>query len=426
MTSPDGSPGSGAPVETCLPSWHELEALAKHHGDGFWLLDLDRFRANAADFRDAFVTAGWPDTQLAWSFKTLWAPPVVRASIEMGGLAEVVSAVEYDLALALGIDPELIVVNGPLKTVADLSRATALGSRIHLDGPDEVADLLALADRHPGRRFRVGLRVNLDLGLPQRSRFGLDSGSNDLRAAFAELSAHPRVEVDGLQVHLGGARAPELYTHRAERLVDLADDLWAVGSGPAHLDLGGGFTGTIPEALWRQLGYAPWTPAAYAKAIVPVLRRRWPAGGPALLLEPGMALAADAMRFAARVGATKIIAGVHHAIVGASVYAVKPTLHRFDLPLHAIRRDGRPVPAGHTMVSGWTCMEGDILARDCGLELARGDWVVLDNCGAYTFVLSSRFVRGTPAIIQRKGDDWHTVRRADTAADWLATFEERG
>ena len=133
-----------------------------------------------------------------------------------------------------------------------------------------------------------------------------------------------------------------------------------------------------------------------------------------------MALAADAMQFAARVGATKTIADVRHAIVTASVYTLKPTLHRMDMPFHVVRADGASPSEGPTVVSGWTCIEDDVLSRGCFLKLERGDWPVFDNCGAYTFVLNPRFIRGTPAVLVREPDgQWTVSRPADTVQAWL-------
>jgi hypothetical protein len=66
-------------------------------------------------------------------------------------------------------------------------------------------------------------------------------------------------------------------------------------------------------------------------------------------------------------------------------------------------------------------MEDDILSRGCRLKLERGDWLVFDNCGAYTFVLNPRFIRGTPAVLAREPDGrWAASRRADTVQAWLA------
>jgi diaminopimelate decarboxylase len=408
-----------------LPSWQELENLAEQNGDSMWLLDSEKFNANSIAFRNAFIEAGWSNTTLAWSLKTLWIPPVVEAAIALGGLAEVVSPIEYDIAIALGIDPRLVIVNGPLKTISHLDRVTAAGSQVNLDGPDEAADILTLVKKYPGRQFRVGLRVNIDIGIGQRSRFGFDAETDDLFVTFRELATCPQIAINGLHVHQNNTRVPEIYRRQSGRIVELVDALWGSESSPDFIDLGGGFAGAMPESLWRQIGHMPASPEAYAAAIIGELRRRWPEGGPQLILEPGIALAANAMRFACRVGAIKMISGIRHAFVTASVYAVKPTLHPYDLPMQVVRPNDRLPNPGHTTVSGWTCVEDDILATDCELELVRGDWLVFDNCGAYSFVMSPRFIRGTPAIVEHRADGWRTVRRADTAADWLDPFTRK-
>ena len=389
------------------------------------MLDLDRFRRNLDEFLDEFVRAGWPDTVAAWSFKTSWMPPLVRTAMSAGALAEVVSRHEYDLALALGADAGSIVYNGPLKARWDLDRACGNGSLVHLDGPGEVADLRSLAHDHPERTFRVGLRANVEIGHARRGRFGLDAESGDLQHAFRALVGEPNIAVNALHLHVSRARDADAYTRRAQRLVQLVDELWPDGSRPDYLDIGGGFRGAMPESLSRQMSSPPASPRDYAAAIVPTLRRRWPQGGPRLMLEPGMALAADTMQFAARVGATKTIAGLRHAIVTASIYTVKPTLHGMDMPFQVVCADNTSPAAGPTIVSGWTCMEDDVLSRSCPFELQRGDWLLFDNCGAYTFVLNPRFVRGTPAVLVRgPAGDWAVARPADTVRSWLEPFSE--
>jgi diaminopimelate decarboxylase len=408
-----------------IASWSQLESLAAKHGDGFWMLDVERFRRNLDEFVHEFVQAGWPATVAAWSFKTSWLPPIVCAAKNAGALSEVVSRHEYDLALALGVDAASIVYNGPLKTRHDLDRACGHGARVQLDGLDEVADLKSLARERRHRSFRVGLRANVEIGQTARGRFGLDAESGDLQQAFRELIAEPNIVVNGLHVHISGARDVDAYTRRIERLVQLADELWPEGREPDYLDIGGGFSGAMPETLWRQMASPPPTPQAYAAAIVPTLLRRWPQGGPRLIVEPGMALAADTMQFAARVGAVKTIAGMRHAIVTASVYTVKPTLHEMNMPLRVVRADHAAPAEGATVVSGWTCMEDDVLSRTCPFRLERGDWLLFDNCGAYTFVLNPRFVRGTPAVLMRgRSGGWTVSRPADTVQAWLEPFKE--
>ena len=407
------------------PTWSQLESLASAHGEGFWMLDLERFRRNLDEFVREFVQAGWKDTVVAWSLKTSWMPLVVRAAMNAGALLEVVSRHEYDLAAALGADPASIVYNGPLKTRQDLDYACGRGSLVHLDSLDEVADLVSLARLHRDRTFGLGLRANVDIRQSARGRFGIDAESGDLQRAFRQLAAEPNVAVNGLHLHVSAAREVAAFTRRIERLILLVGELWPEGGGPEYLDIGGGFSGRMPESLSKQLGAPPSCPSAYAEAIVPALLRRWPTCGPRLIVEPGMALAADTMQFAARVGATKTIAGVRHAIVTASMHTVKPTLHKWDMPFRVVRSDNGAPTEEPTVVSGWTCMEEDVLSRGCRFKLERGDWLIFDNCGAYSFVLNPRFIRGTPAVLLYEPERrWKVARPADTVQAWLEPFRQ--
>jgi diaminopimelate decarboxylase len=95
------------------------------------------------------------------------------------------------------------------------------------------------------------------------------------------------------------------------------------------------------------------------------------------------------------------------------------------MPFHVIRADGTPPTEAPTVVSGWTCLEDDVLSRSCRVRLERGDWIVFDNCGAYSFVLNPRFIRGTPAILVRgPAGRWAVSRPADSVQAWLEPFKE--
>jgi len=407
-----------------MADWQELTGLAERHGPGFWLLDTDRLRGTIESFQAAFERAGWPDTRLGWSVKTLWAEAAVRTALAAGCLGEVVSRHERDLVLALGASPGGMIINGPLKTADDILWACQHGAVVNLDGPDEVEATVELARAQPGLALRVGLRANVDVGQGDRGRFGIDAEDGSLARAHRQLESQPGVRVVGLHLHISGARPPVAFGRRAERLVALADELWPAGgpAGPEYLDIGGGFAGQMPESLAAQLDYPAPSPDDYASAIVAPLLRRWPRGGPRLYLEPGVALAADAMSFAARVDAVKAIGGVRHAIVTGSAFLTSPARHRYELPHRVVRAPGRAGRAGQqpTVVSGWTCVEDDILVRSLDEDVEVGDWLLVENCGAYTFTLAPRFIRGVPAVLVPGADGWVEARGAETVRDWLS------
>lgn len=406
------------------PTHAELATLARTHGEGFWLLSPARLRHNIAAFRAAFAAAGLPGMELSWSVKTQWLPVVLRTAFREGVAAEVVSAQELELAVALGADPSTLLFNGVGKTRADMERAFRLGSRIHLDSDDEVEDVLRIARDDPALHCRVGLRANVDLGLAGRGRFGLDAENGQLQAAWARLRKLANVGLEGLHLHVSGARRAQQFGLRMQRLLALSDELHGPGAHPAYLDLGGGFCGAMPVELAEQMPFTPPLLADYADAIAGPFRARWPSGGPSLVLEPGVALAADVMRFAAQVLAVKEIGGQRHAITSASVWTVKPMQHPMDMPfVHVPAPGARAALAPPTIVSGYTCMEADVLHGRSEQPLHRGDWLLFANCGAYTNVMTPRFIRAVPAVLMEEGDGYALAARAERVDDWLLASE---
>ena len=141
-------------------SWETLRDLERSHGEAFFVLDLQAFRRNYNEFLDAF-RAIYPRSRIAYSYKTNYIPRLCREVDRMGGYAEVVSGMEYDLALRVGVDPTRIIFNGPYKREDDLERSLLAGSIVNLDADYEVAALEDIARRHPRRQADRGLALQL-------------------------------------------------------------------------------------------------------------------------------------------------------------------------------------------------------------------------------------------------------------------------
>jgi diaminopimelate decarboxylase len=352
--------------------------------------------------------------------KTQWLPAVLRAAIEEHASLEVVSEHELNLATASGAEPATIIFNGVGKTSSELERAFDMGVRVHLDSDAEAQEVIRLAIRRPSLCFRIGLRANIDIGV-KRGRFGIDAEDGQLQAAWRKLRHVKNIMIEGLHVHISGARLATQFGARMERLISLTDELWGTTGAPDYLDIGGGFCGTMPEELAVQMPYAAPTFDDYAAAIAAPYLRRWPKVGPRLVLEPGVSVAADVGWLAARVLAVKHIAGQRHAITSASVYTVKPMQHKMNMPFIHIPAHPRQSPgAEHTVISGYTCMESDVIHANAAAPVEPGDWLLFANCGAYTNVLTPRFIRGVPPVFVESSGALCLAMRGEVAEDWLA------
>lgn len=406
--------------------WQGLEKLADEFGDSFYLLDSARFEANCDRFVEAFERH-YSRIGLAYSYKTNYLPVLCRAIEARGGYAEVVSAMEYELARKLDIPGSRIIFNGPMKDSERMIEALGGGAIVNLDSPAEVAAVEAASVRFPESTLRVGLRLHLGLEGEEVSRFGMSLDGSDIPGVLARLRALPNCKVRGLHCHLlTRRRSAADYRRIAEKMLRAADDLLAPDE-LEFIDIGGGFLSSMPESLARQFDFDIPSFEDYGRAVAKPFAERFGTDGPELILEPGIAVTADVLRFAARVVDCKRTGERQCAVLAGSVYNIKPTKSPRELPFEVVSEPGRSSKSGSGASSdivGYTCMEDDVLARGFSGALAVGDWVVFENVGAYTLVLKPPFIVPAPPVlaVDRELSLQSVARRQETTADVFSTY----
>ncbi len=402
--------------------YRTLSELAEEHGDAFYLLSLDRFRTNARDLLAAF-RAIHPRVSLAYSYKTNYTPALCRAADEEGCWAEVVSKLEYDLALRLGVPPQRILFNGPAKAPAEIEEALLAGAVVNLDSEQELQAVEDLA-RRTEAPLKVGVRCRFALEPGHRSRFGFDAESDALANALRRLRSLPGCVLHGLHCHFSAYRDATSFRQRARRMVELAERHFS-DAPPATLDVGGGFFGRMPETLRRQFSGEVPTYTQYAEAVAGEVARTFPgADAPELILEPGAGVVADTVEFVCRVASLKTAGESRLAITTGSIQNVKATPNPIRLPLRVASRGEGAGLEGPLDITGYTCMEGDVLHSGHQGVLRVGDFILLGNVGAYTLVFKPPFIRSAPAILcLSDGSDTPVVeRRKETLDDWLRPY----
>jgi len=403
-----------------------LCSLEERFGPSFYLYHPRAFRRNYEEFLAAF-RALYPRTQLAYSYKTNYLPEIGRTVDYWGGYAEVVSSMEYDLAIRLKVAPERIIFNGPLKTKAVLKRALGQGSVVNLDSGYELSLVEEIAAELGGKSLRVGLRCNFDVGTELPSRFGFDVSSSMCEEAVARMRVLPNVILAGLHCHfLPPGRSAEEYGAIAREMVRLTRDVFG-SELPEFIDLGGGFFSRENPAFHRQFNVKISTPEEYAAAMASPMAEAFPEGkGPELILEPGMAVVADTMELVTRILDIKTVRDRTVALAGASVYNTIPRKSSRNLPVQRIAApDGASQRAdGPLEVAGYTCMEDDVLYRAYEGPLQVGDYLVFENVGAYTFVLKPPFILPAPAIlaVDPSTDGVRVLRQVESLEDVFSSY----
>ncbi len=395
----------------------EVERLAREHGDAFYLLDLDRVTEAHAALLEPFRRRH-PDTVLAYSVKTNYTPRLLQRLRELGSLAEVVSEMEYEIALKAGFQPRQVLVNGAVHREDFLESLLLQGIRVNLDGWYMLEKLHQVSRAHPHHIFRVGLRLSYPVPDAEVSRFGFDASEPGMKRLAEWFGEHETCELIGFHSHFCFApNRLDAYRARIAGLVDAA--AWFPQARLRYLDLGSGF---------RRAGDGP-SFAAIAEAVTGVLADRFPAAErPMLVLEPGTAIVGHAMTFVCRVYDVKTVDGRTLAVVNGSSHSINTMGWRTRMPVAVVRT--RNAPAGDCNgsaesfdVVGNTAMERkDFICSGIPGPVSPGDYLIFDQVGSYSCAMKPPFIHPCPAVIAHQQGRYELIKRRETVDDFLRTY----
>ncbi|MBR1676971.1 MAG: pyridoxal-dependent decarboxylase [Clostridia bacterium] len=396
-----------------------LNELKERFGDAFYILESKQFRNNYFELKEAFQKI-YPNFNIAYSYKTNYTPKLCRIVDELGGYAEVVSDMEMDIALRIGVKPSKIIWNGPYKNAKRVEELLVLGGTVNLDSAYEIDEVVKIAKAHPNHILNLGVRCNFDINDNVTSRFGFDIQSNDFKKALELFSKYNNLKLIGLQCHFATRRL-ETWKPRAVKILALLDKL---GLQPERIDLGGGLFGKMDESLKAQFdSYIP-TYTEYAEAVATVFSERFYGCDkkPELIIEPGSALVGDCMKFVSRVVNIKNVRGKYIATLLGSIYNINPTLNKKNPPIEIVPM-GEPQKAYQDLdYGGFTCIESDYLYRHYEGKLAAGDFVVFGNVGSYSVVLKPPFILPNFPIIDLSDNKVDVIKRGECFDDIFHTF----
>jgi diaminopimelate decarboxylase len=339
---------------------------------------------------------------------------------ELGGFAEVVSDMEMEIALRVGVEANNIIWNGPFKNANKVEQLLVMGGTVNIDAAYEIDLIAQIAEKYPNHRLNIGIRCNFDVNDGVVSRFGFDITSDDFSRAMKLADRYKNLHLVGLQCHFATRRL-ETWRRRVDGMLALVDEL---GVAPEHIDLGGGLFGKMADSLKEQFDSPIPTYKEYAEAVAPVFAEHFRNAEkkPMLLIEPGSALVGDCMRFAARVVSIKEVRGKTIATVLGSVYNINPTLNQKNPPIEVYPMGETQMPYRGLDFGGFTCIESDYLYRHFDGMLAKGDMVVFGNVGSYSIVLKPPFILPNFPIVDISEGKIEIVKRKENFDDLFHTF----
>ena len=407
---------------------YDAAALLGEYGSPLYVVSERRLRRDYRDFLAAF-SEPFVDTRIAYSVKTNYLPAVCAVLREEGAWMEVVSGLEYELARALDVPAAEIIMNGPLKTRADIERAVGEGALVNLDNFDEL-DLVEQVAGALGKTARVGIRISFRYGAAAWTKFGFSDDDGAAERALQRIAHSSSLALELLHHHGGTfVLVHDLYAQAADRLIALARRARELGLAPTMVDFGGGYPSQnalkpafdLPGGSLRTGNF--WFP--YAEAILGRLERARElfGGKPTLVLEPGRALVDACTQLLCTVAAKKHIPGEGEAIIVDAGVNLVPTVcyydHALSLPSEASEgREGRLSPVD---VYGPLCMQTDKIREQALLPAMNvGDPLVIGNVGAYCHTQSMQFIHTRPATVLLGEQGPEVIRRRETWRDVFA------
>lgn len=395
-----------------------IGGLRKEYGDAFYLLDSEQYRKNFIELRNTFRKI-YPNFNIAYSYKTNYTPKLCKIVNELGGYAEVVSEMELEIAQRVGVEPNRIIWNGPIKNPKKLEEFLIAGGTDNIDSIEELAIVRTITEKYPDKTLNLGIRCNYEVGDGVVSRFGFDVDSDDFKKVLEFVTTAKSIHFINFQCHFA-KRQIEYWPARAKGMVELIDRL---GVTPEHIDIGGGLFGKMADSLKAQFTNEIPDYQAYAAAAATVFAEYFADKNikPELLIEPGSALVGDCMKFVGAVKTIKNVRGKNFATIMGSQKNI--SMSGINPPMEVVAMGGEQKEYKNLDMVGFTCIEGDVLYRGYDGMLAHEDAIVISNCGSYSLVMKPPFILPNFPVLDICGEHTEVIKRGEVFDDLFHTFK---
>ncbi|MGI6229710.1 MAG: diaminopimelate decarboxylase [Tractidigestivibacter sp.] len=407
----------------------QLERAAATYPTPFYVYDERMIRERA---RALYAAFSWnPGFCEYFAVKATPNPTIVSILAEEGCGCDCATGTELTLADACGVRGGKVMLSSNDTPDEDYRQAYKLGAIINLDSYDQLASLKrALGGRLPQM---VCLRVNPGgsfessngiIGEPADSKFGMTT--DQLFQAAREL-VDAGVTTLGLHAFLASNTQVEDYYPRLARvLFGLAVRLrQELGAHVALVDLSGGIgVDYRPEDVPVDIAaVGADVHAVFDEVLVPAGM-----GDVRLASELGRWLLAPAGALVTRVIHEKVTYKDYLGVDACSSNLMRPAIYDAYHHVSVLGHEGEPSTFRYNVV-GRLCENSDQLAHDRMLpKVSIGDLLFIHDAGAHGFSMGYNY-NGTlrsAELLLREDGSFQLIRRAETPADYFATFDFPG
>ena len=379
----------------------------------FYYYDAQVIRSRYASLRSA-VPRGWT---IYYAAKANPNVALLKIYRKLGVMAECASAGEMHACMNAGYTGGDLSLSGPVKSDAEYSllRKT-VPFVIHAESREELASLNRI-----GKRFKVALRLNLELRLSGGSDGKIMTGGDDkfgfsLKEAgqlLDESSLYKRLDIVGFHIYMGTQiRSADRWVGGARRFIEAAAKLSKQKNfKPSYLNMGGGFG--IPyrdgdsEFDLKKLKSGLKKLDSWANNIDALSMARF-------YMEPGRYLVGPAGVYVIKLLAIKKIRGKNYAMTDGGIHhALFPFRISREFPIKLLNRNGRGKKLRYTL-GGPLCTSLDQSDLQVSLPLLKkSDVLGIFQSGSYGFSTGMHYFLShpMPAEVLRDGNILRLIRK---------------
>lgn len=404
--------------------------LAAHYKTPLYLMDEDRIRENCRVYKTAMERAFGAGSFPLYASKAASFKRMYTIMQEEKMAIDVVSAGEIATAKRAGFSMERAFFHGNNKTDADISYAMAANVGYFVADHEEELEIISREAKSRGIRQKVLLRLTPGID-PHTyeavatgkvdSKFGVAIETGQAEHFVQHALSLPNLRLMGYHCHVGSQVFDEdgsVYHNAAKIMMTFAAEMKKkYGAELQVLDLGGGYgvrytdadpQVNIPENI-EQL-------AGTIKSLCEELSLPMPA----VLLEPGRSIVADAGLTLYTAGSTKSIPGYKNYVPvdGGMTDNPRYALYGSKYTVYLANRANEEANFRCDVV-GRCCESGDIIQPNVLLpEPKRGDLIAVCTTGAYNYSMASNYNRlPRPAVVMLTPDRIYEAVRRETFAD---------
>ena len=407
--------------------------LAAHYKTPLYLMDEDRIRENCRVYKTAMERAFGAGSYPLYASKAASFKRMYTIMQEEKIAIDVVSAGEIATAKRAGFSMERAFFHGNNKTDADVSYAMAANVGYFVADHEEELEIISREAKSRGIRQKVLLRLTPGID-PHTyeavatgkvdSKFGVAIETGQAEHFVQHALSLPNLRLMGYHCHVGSQVFDEdgsVYHNAAKIMMTFAAEMKKkYGAELQVLDLGGGYgvrytdadpQVNIPENI-EQL-------AGTIKALCEELSLPMPA----VLLEPGRSIVADAGMTLYTAGSTKSIPGYKNYVPvdGGMTDNPRYALYGSKYTVYLANRANEEANFRCDVV-GRCCESGDIIQPNVLLpEPKRGDLIAVCTTGAYNYSMASNYNRiPRPPVVMLSGGKPTLAVRRETVDDLTA------